>query len=177
MEEYGFSIVGPDDSTLNENHRTIVEFLGNEKTYGAKARFVLSSIRPVGKKLHELESYMKDDKTVKMFDNLLVGSMKSYFPDIRSENKGFKVFKERPTIHGTFSFTVGPVAMKGRYMIILVAECSSLFTFTWSADNLHFNKWDKQSESSVFSIVAHPALTQDIALRRRNAHPSTYRSE
>jgi len=107
---------------------------------------------------------MKSEKAVRSFDDAFIRSMSSSFPAIRAAGCRFEYFRERPAIQGTFTFGRGKAAMKGRYLIILISEQASLYTFSWSASKRRFIKWDKQSRASVESLTIFIPPTRDVAL-------------
>ncbi len=95
---------------------------------------------------------MQNPQTQKSFDKTLMDSMKSSFSDVHSINKGFVYFSERPAIQGTFSFTVRKTPMMGGYMILLVKEQSSLYSFSWSGEKKFFDEWNIASEKAIASL-------------------------
>lgn len=152
-EEYRFSITAPTDSAPVKDGTTIVEFHGSRKNYGADARFFLKRVMPFSNStVEKVESYMKEAANIAAFDKQLIDSMKISFPDTESTDKGFIVFNDRPAINGEFLFTVGKKSMKGRYLIVLVKEQSSLYVFSWSTKTNSFEKWNAASENSVKSL-------------------------
>lgn len=169
VKEHKFSITNPVDTVQSPSRLGIIEFDGNERSYGAGARYFLSSIKPLSMPIDAMEAYMKSMEGSDLFDNRLVSSMKFSFPDVRTVSKGFVYFHGWPAVQGIFSFTVRGVPMKGRYMIILVKEQSSIYSFTWSSNNRNFNKWNKAAEKATGSLEIDKAPgSEQVAIKDGN---------
>jgi hypothetical protein len=162
--KHRFSLIGPSNSTRVERTSAIIEFKGDEKTYGAGARYLLTGIRQVAMELKDVEGYMRSNNGIRMFDNRFIGSMIEVFPTIQSLDRRFTSFSKRPAIEGTFQFTSAGNTMKGRYVILLVSEQSSFYTFTWSADQDQFRKWNKRTQRSVESLEIVTVAGRDVAV-------------
>ena len=108
--------------------------------------------------MDDVAAHMRFPATVRMFHNTLVSAMMDNFPDMVSVDRGFAEFARRPAISGTFTFTSGGNQMRGRYMIVLVKEQRSLYTFTWSSDEKHFKDWNEAAEESIRSFTFTPSL-------------------
>ncbi len=76
----------------------------------------------------------------------------SSFSDITSIDKSFIYFNDRPTMQGTYSFTREETPMKGRYMLVLVKEQSSIYVFSWTSKMSVYESWNIASENSVKSL-------------------------
>ena len=156
--EHGFSMVPPNKSTAADTLGAIIGFEGDGKRYGPAAQSSLSSVKRISMPMDEVEAYMKLPATVRMFHNTLVSAMMDNFPDLSSKERGFSEFDHRPTISGTFTFAAGGEPMRGRYLIVLVKEQRSLYTFTWSSREKHFKDWNAAAEASVRTFTFTPKL-------------------
>jgi hypothetical protein len=154
-EEYKFTLNYPTDILLTKVGEAILEFRGTKKKYGEDALFFLKRVMPINiSPIERLESYMKEAATIEGFDKDFIGSMKLNFPDIESIDKNFVYFNNRPAIQGTYSFTRKETPMKGRYMLLLVKEQSSIYVFSWTSKTSIYERWNVTCENSIKSLKA-----------------------
>lgn len=152
-EEYRFTLTYPVNVLLTDVGDTVLEFRGTKKKYGEEAIFFLKSIKPVKiSPIEKFESYMQDTENIESLNAQFIDSMKISFPDITSINKSFIYFSDRPTIQGTYSFTKEKAAMKGRFMLVLIKEQSSIYSFSWTSKASKYESWNEASEKSVKSL-------------------------
>ncbi len=152
-EKYKFTLTYPTDVLPTKVGETILEFRGTKKKYGEDALFFLKRVMPLNiSPIERLESFMKEAATIEGFDKDFIGSMKLNFPDITSIDKSFIYFNDKPVIQGTYSFTRKETPMKGRYMLLLVEEQSSIYVFSWTSKTSMYQSWNKASENSVKSL-------------------------
>ena len=164
-EQHKFTLICPADVLLTDVGDTVLEFRGTKKKYGEEAIFFLKNIKPVKiSPIEQLESYMKEPSSVAKMDEDFIGSMQIGFPDIASIDKGFVYFNERTAIQGTYSFTREKTPMKGRYMLVLVKEQSSIYVFSWTSKTNKYDAWNKTSENSVKSLKILPSFDQTQSL-------------
>jgi hypothetical protein len=152
-EKYKFTFTYPTDVLPTKIGEAILEFRGTKKKYGEDALFFLKRIMPLKiSPIERLESFMKETATIEGFDKDFVGSMKTSFPDIISLDKSFIYFNDKPVIQGTYSFVREGTSMKGRYMLVLVKEQSSIYVFSWTSKMSMYESWNKASEKTVKSL-------------------------
>ncbi len=151
-EQYKFTLDCPVDVLVTDIGDTVLEFRGTKKKYDTDAVFFLKNIKPVKIPLDTLEAYMQDTPNIEEMNKNFIESMKIGFPDIVSIDKNFIYFNDRPTMQGTYSFTKDEIPMKGRFMLVLVKEQSSIYSFSWTAKTSMYESWNKASEKSVKSL-------------------------
>lgn len=153
-EEYKFRLNFPEGVFSTDDKLTLVEFRGSEKNHGLDAIFFLKRVMPVNiSPIEKLETYMKEASTVEAFDKDFIESMKLSFPDIKSLDKSFSNFNNRPAVQGTYTFTMANKSeMKGRYMPLLVKEQSSIYVFSWTSKATMFENWNKAAEETISSL-------------------------
>ncbi len=152
-DKYKFTLNYPNGLSPFQDGTTVLEFHGTNKKYGEDAVFFLKSIIHISNPpVEKLESYMKETATIEDFDRNFINSMKVSFPDITTIEKSFIYFNDRPAMQSTFSFTLRKKPMKGRYLLLLVKEQSSIYAFSWSSKASVYERWNKASENSVESL-------------------------
>jgi hypothetical protein len=151
-EKYHFSIAAPRGAAVVENDRSVMNFSADPKVHGPLARFSVTSVRQVAMPLEEIVPYLKMQATSKLFERTMIGAMRSAFPDVRALHSDAIEFRKRTALEGMFTFTADKSPMRGRYLIVLVEEQRSLYTFTWSSEERFFAKWNKAIEDSVGSL-------------------------
>ncbi len=152
-DKYKFTLNYPTGLLSLENGTTVLELHGTKKKYGEDALFFLKRVMPLKiTPIEKLESYLKDAATIEGFDKDFIGSMRVGFPDIKSIDKSFIYFNDRPTVQGIYSFTIEKTLMKGRYMLVLVREQSAIYVFSWTSKASKYKGWNKVSEHSVESL-------------------------
>lgn len=151
-EQYKFTLNCPADMSITEIGDTVLEFRGTKKTFDTDAIFFLKNVVTVKIPLDKLEAYMQDAPNIEDMNKNFIESMKIGFPDIVSIDKNFIYFNDRPTMQGTYSFTKNEIPMKGRFMLVLAKEQSSIYVFSWTAKTSMYESWNKASEKSVKSL-------------------------
>jgi len=153
-EKYKFRLNFPEGVFSTEDKLTLVEFRGSEKNHGSDAIFFLKRVMPVYiSPIEKLETYMKEASTVEAFNKDFIETMKLSFPDIKPLGKSFSYFNNRPVVQGTYTFTIyNKSEMKGRYMLLLVKEQSSIYVFSWTSRATKYENWNKAAEETVSSL-------------------------
>ena len=153
-EKYKFKLDLPAEALIGETGLDAVfEFRGIEKTFGQNALFFLKRVISIKMTpIEKMEDYLKQDSTVEAFDKDFISTMKQSFPDIKSLDKFFSYFNERPGIQGTYTFKVGGEEIKGRYLLLLVKNQSSVYVFSWASRTSSFENWNKVAEKSLGSL-------------------------
>jgi hypothetical protein len=163
--EHNFTLTGPARSVKTANKTALAAFAGDPAAYGERSRFLLVSVRRVTMDLNRLESFMKGGEAIRTFEEAFITSMRPSFPNIQTVEREFQYFGRRPAIQGTFTFAAGKAAMKGRYLIVLVSQQSSFYTFTWSARADRFAKWDRASAIAAASLNIFIQPSKDVVGR------------
>ena len=154
--ERGFSIIRPPHSEASGRPGSVLDFTGDKKIYGENARYVITSVHPFSTNVEDAEGNMKKELMLKAFEDHITEALKSVFPDLHSTGRGFIYLNQRPAVHGTFTFTASNRPMKGRYMILMVKELSSFYSFTWSSEERYFAEWNRLAEISTASLKILP---------------------
>ena len=95
---------------------------------------------------------MQETENIESMNTQFIDSMKISFPGINSTGKSFFNFNERPTMQGTYTFTRNKIPMKGRFMIVLVKEQASIYSFSWTSKASQYESWNEASEQLVRSL-------------------------
>ncbi len=152
-EKYKFTLTSPTGLLPVEDGTTILEFHGTAEKYGKDALFFLKSVIPLNiSPIERLESYMQDVANIEAMDKEFIDSMKPGFPDIKSIDKSFIYFNDRPAMQSIYSFSVRKTLMKGRFILVLVKEQSSVYVFSWTSKVSMYESWNKASEKFVKSL-------------------------
>lgn len=152
-DKYKFTLNYPNGLLPLEDGTTVLEFHGTKKKYGEDALFFLKRVMSLKfTPIEGLETYLKEATTIEDFDKEFIGSMKVGFPDIKSIEKSFIYFNDRPVVQGTYSFTRKETPMKGRYMLVLVKEQSAIYVFSWTSKTSIYKSWNNASENTVKSL-------------------------
>ena len=153
-DTYKFRLDLPAGVASSENAPgAVVEYRAADETLGKHALFFLKRVITLRQSPAEkMEAYMKDASTVENFDKDFIESMKQSFPDIKSLERSFAYFGERPAVQGTYSFTVDGEQIKGRYVLLFVKEQTSVYVFSWASKTAMFDDWNKLAEKTVGSL-------------------------
>jgi hypothetical protein len=154
-EKHKFTLNYPNGLSPHEDGTNVLDFRGTKKSYGEDSVFFLKKIIPMFiSPIERLEGYMKEPANIEAMGNDFIESMKSGFPDIVSTDNSFTYFNDRPAMQCTYSFTSGKTPMKGRFVLMLVKEQSSIYAFSWASKMSLYESWNKTSENSVKSLKA-----------------------
>ena len=95
---------------------------------------------------------MQDVPSIESMSKEFIDSMKVAFPDIKSTGEGFVFLDDRASMHCTFSFTLRKTPMKGRFMLVLIKEQSSVYAFSWTSKASLYERWNEAAENSIKSL-------------------------
>ena len=152
-EKFKFTLNYPNGLMPYENGTTVLEFRGTKKNYGEDSVFFLKRvIRVFISPIEKLEEYMQDAPSIEAMSSDFIDSMKVVFPDIIATDTGFVFLDDRAAMQCTFSFTPKKTPMKGRFMLVLVKEQSSVYAFSWTSKASLYERWNKAAENSIKSL-------------------------
>src|SRR5688500_7411460 len=116
-DKYKFILTYPAGLSPIVDGYTVLEFRGTKEKFGTEAIFFLKNVNRVkAEPIEAVEEYMKVAANIESIHKDFINEMKQTFPDIVSIDNSFIYFNQRPSLQGTYIFTVKETPMKGRYL-------------------------------------------------------------